>query len=61
MNVTADGMSRVEVYDNEGRKLAAYPTAEEKITIDLQRYSSGVYYFRVHTPSGVSIQKVIKK
>lgn len=61
VNVTADGMSRVEVYDNEGRKLAAYPTAEEKITIDLQRYSSGVYYFRVHTPSGVSIQKVIKK
>lgn len=61
VNVTADGMSRVELFDNEGRKLAAYPTAEEKITIDLQRYSSGVYYFRVHTPSGVSIQKVIKK
>ena len=61
VNVMADGMSRVEVYDNEGRRLADYPTAEEEITVDLSRYSSGIYYFRVHTPSGVSIQKVVKK
>ena len=56
-------MSHVELYDNEGRKLEDYRVYGDgsTITIDLERYSSGIYYLRVYTPHRVNIQKVIKR
>ena len=61
VNVEAEAMSRLELYDNEGRRLADFTAEGDKISIDLTGYSTGVYYIRIHTPSGVTIQKVIKK
>ena len=62
VHVEAEGMSRVELYDNEGRRLAHYATPDGlHTTIDLEHYPSGIYYLRVHTSETVSIQKIIKK
>ena len=61
VNVVAEGMTHVELYDNEGRRLQNYSTTSEAVRIDLSPYASGIYYFRVHTPHSVSIHKVIKR
>ena len=55
-------MTHVEVYDNEGRRLQDYNAyGSNKVTVDMSRYVSGVYFVRVHSPHGVTIQKVIKE
>ena len=60
--VEADGMSHVEVYDNEGRRLQDYDaTNTSKITVDMRPYTSGIYFIRVHMPKEVVIQKIIKQ
>lgn len=63
VTVETEQMSHVELYDNEGRKLEDYRVYGDgsTITIDLERYSSGIYYLRVYTPNRVNIQKVIKR
>ena len=60
--VEADGMSHVEVYDNEGRRLQDYDASNtSKITVDMRPYPSGIYFIRVHMPKEVVIQKIIKQ
>ena len=62
VSVEATGLKHVELYDNEGRRLADYTDrASDKLTIDLDRLSTGVYYLRIHTNEKVTIQQVIKK
>ena len=62
VNIEAEKMSHVEVYDNEGRRLQDYDAYDSnKITIDMRSYVSGVYFVRVHTPENVVIQKVVKE
>lgn len=62
VNVAAEGMTHVEVYDNEGRRLQDYSAqGQPVVTLDVRHLASGVYYLRVHTPTGVTIQKVIKR
>ncbi len=62
VTVEADELKHVELYDNEGRRLADYvDAAGDKLTVDLDRLSTGVYYLRIHTSEKVTIQKVIKK
>lgn len=58
----AEQISRVEVYDNEGRRLQYYDAyGNNKITIDMTPYVTGVYFVRVHMPESVVIQKIIKE
>ena len=62
VTIEATGMKHVELYDNDGRRLADYDAyGNENITIDIKNYSTGVYYLRVHAADGVTIQKLIKK
>ncbi len=62
VNVEAEQISRVEVYDNEGRRLQYYDAyGNNKITIDMSPYVTGVYFVRVHMPESVVIQKIIKE
>ena len=61
VNVEAKGMSRVEIYDNEGRRLEDYTVNGDIYRLSLARYSSGMYFLRIHTPRGVTIQKVVKR
>lgn len=62
VNVAAEGMTHVEVYDNEGRRLQDYSAqGQPVVTLDVRHLATGIYYLRVHTPTGVTIQKVIKR
>ena len=61
VTVETPGMSRVELYDNEGRRLEDYTVDGDIFRLSLAHLSSGMYYLRVHTPRGVTIQKVVKK
>jgi hypothetical protein len=62
VTVEATALKHVELYDNEGRRLADYiDAAGDKLTIDLDRLSTGVYFLRIHTDEKVTIQKLIKK
>jgi hypothetical protein len=62
VNVDAEQMSHVEIYDNEGRVLQNRDTYDAShVTLDLSYYPSGIYYIRVHTPNRITIQKVIKR
>ena len=62
VNVEAEGMTHVEVYDNEGRRLQDYSAyGADKLTIDMTRYATGVYFVRVHSPKAIVIQKVIRE
>ena len=63
VTVEATGLRRVELYDNEGRRLQDYtaPDSNDSLTIDVSAYASGFYYLRVHDREGITIQKLIKK
>ena len=61
ITVEADDMQHVELYDNDGRVLEDYDAeGKKKLTIDLASRPSGIYYLRVHSAAGVTIQKFVK-
>lgn len=62
VNVEANGLTEVEVYDHTSRRIAdreVYGT--DKVQLDLSNCSSGAYYLRVKTTHGTVVKKVIKK
>ena len=62
VNIEAEQMSHVELYDNEGRILQDYDAhGGDIIRINISYLASGIYYLRVHTPHAVTIQKIVKK
>lgn len=62
VTIDAEEMSHVEIYDNEGRRLQDYDAHNRNtLTIDISPYASGIYFVRIHTPHGVTIQKLIKR
>ncbi|MBP5677294.1 MAG: T9SS type A sorting domain-containing protein [Bacteroidales bacterium] len=62
VNIEAEGLEHVELYDNEGRKLKDYTHAENnRMTINIGAMATGVYYLRVYNSEGVTVQKIIKK
>ena len=62
VTIDAEEMSHVEIYDNEGRRLQDYDAHNRNtLTIDISPYASGIYFVRIHTPHGVTIQKLLKR
>ena len=62
VTIEATELKHVELYDNEGRRLADYvDAASDKLNIGLDHLPTGVYYLRIHTSEKVTIQKLIKK
>ena len=62
VNIEAEQMKHVELYDNEGRILADYDAyGGDKLRINVSQLASGIYYLRVHTPNAVTIQKIVKR
>lgn len=62
VNIEANNLSRVELFDIHG-KLVKQKTANEtnKLTIDLSDQKSGAYVLKVYSTEGVKQQKVIKR
>lgn len=61
VNVEADGLQQVEVYDALSRRVKVYEANGQNCQFDLSPYSTGIYYLRVKTIHGVAVKKVIKK
>lgn len=62
VTIETEGLSRVELYDTEGRRLQDYTTRNDhEITIDVSNFATGAYYLRIHRGNDVTIQKLIKK
>ena len=62
VNIEADGLQHVELYDNEGRTMADYDAPNgERLRINVSHLATGIYYLRVHTPTAVTIQKIVKR
>ena len=61
VTVETEGLQHVELYDNAGHRLQDYITgSDERVVIDLSNRATGAYYLRIHSPNGVTIQKIVK-
>ncbi len=60
VSIEAQDVDFVEVYDNLGRRMMSTEAKESMITIDMRDMSSGLYFVKVYTKSGVSVKKVMK-
>ncbi|MBR1550500.1 MAG: T9SS type A sorting domain-containing protein [Bacteroidales bacterium] len=58
-SVSADGLQRVELLDLMGRQLASLAATDGTCQLDLLSCQAGIYLLRLHTASGVSIQKLV--
>ena len=62
VTIETEGLSHVELYDNEGRRLQDYHARNDhEITIDVSSFATGAYFLRIHRGNDVTIQKLIKK
>ncbi|MBR3489258.1 MAG: T9SS type A sorting domain-containing protein, partial [Bacteroidales bacterium] len=58
LNIEAQGIQEVSVMDVNGRTVM---TLQNTNRIDMSNLANGVYFVRVITAEGVSIQKIAKK
>ena len=58
VTLSADNVTRVEVYDNRGRRLYA---VDNSATVDLTSLPTGVYMLRITTPQGSAVRRVMKR
>lgn len=61
VNIDADGLLTVEVYDALSRKVKTANAIGNHCEIDLDGHATGTYYLRIHTEHGVAVQKVMKQ
>lgn len=61
VNVKAEGLKNVELIDMMGRVISRNESSETMTTIDLSSLTSGIYFLRVTTESGVSLQRIAVK
>ncbi len=50
---------RLELYNVEGRQVAALDMASSTATLDLQDQPSGVYLLKLFTPKGTAVRKLV--
>jgi len=53
-------IQRFVIYDQAGRELFNNPIERHEITISMQPYASGVYYYIVQSSTGIMNGKLIK-
>lgn len=62
VNIKAStNINSVEIYDVQGRILATSLFNETSTSLDLTKYSSGIYYLKIKTEQGSKVEKLIKK
>ncbi|MCL2435665.1 MAG: C25 family cysteine peptidase [Lentimicrobiaceae bacterium] len=61
ITVEGDGLSRVEIYDVQGRRLVAYNNINGSLKInDLSKYGNGVYFVKMYSDAGeVVVKRVV--
>ncbi len=63
VSVSADGamIRRVCVYNNTGRLLHTYECDATTVSVDMNRYTPGIYFLKVTTATGSTTEKVIRR
>lgn len=61
VNVEADGLESVEVFDALSRQVRSVRGLNGKASFDLSGRASGSYYLRITTTHGTVVRKVVKK
>lgn len=59
MTVSAKGMNNIKVYDIVGQEVMNVSVKEDEITLDTERFASGVYFVSVETAKGLISKKII--
>ena len=57
--VSGEGLQSVEVLDLMGRSLANLTAVDGSCQLSLQPYHGGIYLLRLHTDTGISLQKLV--
>ncbi len=61
LNISANGTIKiVEIYDVQGRMTQASVVNSSAVKINVNSFSNGVYFLRIKTENGTSVQKIIK-
>lgn len=60
LNVRCAGMREITVFMPNGQIIEKINVNDDNYTLNMSNYKSGVYYLRITTENGTSIQKVLK-
>ncbi len=60
LNVRCAGMREITVFMPNGQTIEKINVNDDNHTLNMSNYKSGVYYLRITTENGTSIQKVLK-
>ena len=60
LNVRCTGMREITVFMPNGQTIEKINVNDDNYTLNMSNYKSGVYYLRITTENGTSIQKVLK-
>lgn len=65
VNIEADGLKQVEIYDATSRKVLSQRVDSQEsaaaLQLNLSQIAAGSYYIRIHTNHGDAVQKIIKR
>jgi hypothetical protein len=61
LNVDAEGMVGVEMYNVKGQKVFVSESRASHLTIDTETFAAGLYYVRIATQAGVATKTVVVK
>ncbi|MBE6336442.1 MAG: T9SS type A sorting domain-containing protein [Lentimicrobiaceae bacterium] len=60
VNIDAEGVDVITVYDALGRVIYASDFVDATFRIDMREYVSGIYFVKLQGKSGVSVMKIMK-
>ena len=53
------GLTAIEAYDPQGRKLYSAPAEGLKATLDVSAWPRGTVLLHIHTPAGTAVKKLL--
>ena len=60
LSIAAEGLLGVAVYNHLGQLVLQRETKADTLLLDVESWSSGLYFLRLTSTSGTSIVKVVK-
>ena len=60
VNISAQGLQRVEILDITGKKLITAPAINDELHLDLRKLVAGIYFVTIVTEQGLLTQKLVK-
>ncbi|MEI6851923.1 MAG: T9SS type A sorting domain-containing protein [Bacteroidota bacterium] len=61
VNISSEVNSEIEIYDLQGQLIKQLTTGSIQTVIDISSFSEGMYFVKIKTEAGYTLQKLIKK